>query len=1765
MAGYNPAEDDDKKKKEQSSSSGNKTVQQKPSQGNGTNGGLTRVVGYGEKKTRTGANGQTITTTDVSHTYNSYLNKDGTWKRGTSAPTYIYSNAPTTSAGVQKRQQLYNRNRQQQQQQPVRDTRVVGPQNAIQQNLTSKATQYGLNGVNGLTTGAMPDIAGDGKWWAGEEPTDIEYAARIYAVRNGDQDMMNQLYDKRFTKGDSAYRAYAGITSPAVAGLHQLGYDVSNGLTDEWFEQNRGLSQYLQYTDTGSIKKPKKHASKEEWAAYYYAQALGDKNDTDKAETELAALREEIGYYAGSAKNLSDAEIASRINWSNYPTLQKMDQAAGTEKPTQLVRRVDWSQDYLNGMIWAARKGGGSGDAFTDAVYERLGYGNWYQPDEATIKKRTRGTPEYAPYSLGPVTKEMEEAGMYFGKHTFTNQEVEELANAYYDKGDPNADKMIQRIQAANDFTVACEEEYNNLLFGELDEEDGKRYGGIDDKITEYLASNDITEQNIEEDLDALADKILADGDFKNLEKLQSSMDKMSFKDTTRPIGFTKENLKRMLRDKITARIESPTVEDATNDTKTAWDRIGESIGGLFSPKKKEEPNEGELVQWKGTGDAAVRDAQQKTADSATGAVMDSGTTAEKTTWRTSEVGQQEAADSMVPYVKDGIPTGAGAEVYYNLTGSDINGTDYINNRTTINNYDGLTNQKKSLEDRLRQIEEEQNKRHNDLSYGERMDMTLATVDENAVRTASAGVSDVGGEAFGKPAEEEKLDIENMSVSQKAAWLNERMLAPSVTPEEYGEMSFLRDRYLDSATLPPEQRQALDEELAQYMSAVQPSEDAELIGLRNDAVAKVARLNPDMKGASFEEAAEWLAKQSGDSNAFLDAKDAVETANITADLRVIEMQQNEMQGAYDEAYDYMRKLQEKYATLDTMWKITGSGGEYEQPVSQVLDYISSNFADYIPYPYDDTNYYDDLVRDGKSDNEVYAEAKKNNTEYRAIKDYIQGCLDACNKNGVDIPEDYRKNMERAMNRLDNLIADGNYYALRHNGDFDTFVGAQKEKEYEQDPTQTPDLRAQFDFMTDEQWQLANLPGTDFSPANIYAMTEDERNTLWYIYGKQKAAGAQKYYNHLTDEYGAITTRRGQAAEEDLYNAFRTLDKYTGNVAGTAATVIGHPAQIMGGLYTGYMWATGREANPNSSFFALPKASAREREAAKEDIATTLTGQFGEGWWVDLATKGYDAVTSSADNIFDAVLMGGAGKMLGIASPLVASEGASIARKFTYNVINGTITALPLGISAGGMAYVDAIGRGLPPEKAYILAGASTLAESITEGLEIESIIDAYSLGSDQGFKQGLKGLIEEVLTSAVNEAVGEGAGSIFEQGVDDYVAGKQSTRNQLKEQYRRQGLTGDALESAVNKALVQNVVNDMIMGAASGMLSTSFSGTVGGIQNTLATRKADKANARWNEILSNENSRMNEILYNEFKQKNSEYLTNLENGYIDLGFAQEDAHQMVEDYAKTVFDELKAATPESVAEKQAAALEQAVGAARENQEVFNGQMETAVEESQAVGTYDQNMGLDEIVAEIRGEPRTNPRTQAEVDNFEISPLNQYDELVDKLTDEADKGFDGSTKSEAVSTLQAVLSYTAQAEDATDPEAKAALANKAQAASRALDDILARRGIDKAHYRFLDNVESMMQLREMMTAETQGPVQQLQTELDQAEEKLAEMLETFDGSEEAQAAINEQSDAVNALAEQLKNRRPVDALADQARAPQPGNVQGPVQAVRQAEE
>lgn len=312
---------------------------------------------------------------------------------------------------------------------------------------------------------SRPDEDEEERWYKGSTPTASEMAARIMKIGKSDPTRGEELWSafSHYYQNDASspiYNPYARATNSAIAGLSNLGVDVSGGINDEWFVNNAGLKNYYRVGAGGTPLAPSNGSSAEQDAGYYYYQLLNNEDKTKKAEAEWSALQEELAYWAGRKdRNYSDDEILSRIDWSNYPTLTDMDEGRTKGTPLKLNRAVGYSKDAMLGVLWAARNNGGSGDSFRDAISAALGEGNQWQADEAVSARLDPTNPAYNPYAAGST---IDDAALYFGVDSF-NAGWLETNRALSVSKDATARKYYEQVYKAEQTTAKLEEELQAL------------------------------------------------------------------------------------------------------------------------------------------------------------------------------------------------------------------------------------------------------------------------------------------------------------------------------------------------------------------------------------------------------------------------------------------------------------------------------------------------------------------------------------------------------------------------------------------------------------------------------------------------------------------------------------------------------------------------------------------------------------------------------------------------------------------------------------------------------------------------------------------------------------------------------------------------------------------------------------------------------------------------------------------------------------------------------------------------------------------------------------------------------------------------------------------------------------------------------------------------------------------------------------------------------------------------------------------------------
>ena len=127
---------------------------------------------------------------------------------------------------------------------------------------------------------------------------------QINLLRQTDKASADEYTKKLFTSmqdpSSRFYNPYNQATNKAVNNLQNLGFDMSV-IDDDWYNRNSWLKQYyVQTANTNGLSSTmtNKRASREQKAAYNYNQLWMAEENTKKAETEWAALQEELSYWA---------------------------------------------------------------------------------------------------------------------------------------------------------------------------------------------------------------------------------------------------------------------------------------------------------------------------------------------------------------------------------------------------------------------------------------------------------------------------------------------------------------------------------------------------------------------------------------------------------------------------------------------------------------------------------------------------------------------------------------------------------------------------------------------------------------------------------------------------------------------------------------------------------------------------------------------------------------------------------------------------------------------------------------------------------------------------------------------------------------------------------------------------------------------------------------------------------------------------------------------------------------------------------------------------------------------------------------------------------------------------------------------------------------------------------------------------------------------------------------------------------------------------
>lgn len=1261
----------------------------------------------------------------------------------------------------------YNRNtNNQNKSQPRAGSSSAAPENATQGLLAKTGPGYRIEGISGI-----PDIRSD-NWYSGDGPNAVDNFARIYALTNGDEGLLTEAWEARFTPGETGYSAYAGITSEPVARLAQLGIEIpQGGLTREWFEKSAPFVtpnyRPSKNSTTGAPTLPKR-ASKDEQIAYWWYQAEKDLDDTDKAENEMAALREEIAYLASSPKNYNDQEILDQIDWNKYKTLQKMEERAGEGTPLPLVRTIDFSKDYLPGMIWAARNGVDTGSAFFDAVNGRIAnYQGGYTADDEVRAKLDPNSDRFSPYSLGST---MEDAGLYYGTYSFDDKWLEEHREDGY-SSDETKRRNYARVYEANEFTKKCERELN----GEGEDSPGL-LAAIEDELKWDSTSTP------EEILSRLLE------DRPNLKRLDETAKSGRLLDTTRAINYSYNDMLRMIEERRAQQAAEPK-PDKDRETilqklagagQAAITGIGDVAGGImnmFNPQQNPVPENGE----------ATEPPVDQNGNVVTPSPSKSGTAPEMTE-EMSRAWENRVDLAGLPVMSDG-----GSYAYRPTPRPDTTPSPDDARSSNAGAEDKPTPRPDTTPspDSVRGTETEAEGRKNR---------------EQALDAAGPFIREAGTETDKLAFQYGGADAENTAAEVMDAINSGAMTAEQGRDYLHGGADqFAAKNYFGaSLTVKDFERRSLALAEKQARLAAMPEVDAAAGSAEDIARQKEAMLLEAMQTGNMDlyDQAQAIGNPDPEAEMLAARRDALEREIAEDQARL-----DQMRTEVDRANRVIRDAQHLYDIADAAAGVTGQEPSDTLRASEVVDALMA-FDTYTTPDWAAYSLYDMMLNEGADYDAVAKGAADTAAKYRQAAERITVTLKAAEQMGIAIPDDYRQNIESARDYYLNGALDGEYLQLRGREDFRSVADAERAKAKE-----NPDPNGIIDRMMGDPFKYGKVDLTFVDPtaqleqrmaAESRNFTEAERDTYFYLLGTSGKEAADAYYRHLTDNtYGRLNAR---IADEMMADARAKAAKNGWSAAiETAETSLLSPlANISAASQVVINRLTGTKTNPYMAGF-LPQLTAG---ATRDEVKTmamnavggadSLGGKFA-GFW-------FDAAVSAADSGVNALVSSVAGL-------------PSIGGKIVGGIAGSSI----MGLGAGAGAYRDVIEKGGTEDQALLMGAVSFAAETVTEAIELQDILDAAGIGAAAGEGAGKTFLayMKKQIPELRNEFFGEAVGQAIEGVSEDKILGALSDRQKRIDEAVANDEMLEGARREADMAFWKDVLGAGVMGAASAGLSTT--------------------------------------------------------------------------------------------------------------------------------------------------------------------------------------------------------------------------------------------------------------------------------------------------------------------------------------------------------
>lgn len=486
-------------------------------------------------------------------------------------------------------------------------------------------------------------------------------------------------------------------------------------------------------------------------------------------------------------------------------------------------------------------------------------------------------------------------------------------------------------------------------------------------------------------------------------------------------------------------------------------------------------------------------------------------------------------------------------------------------------------------------------------------------------------------------------------------------------------------------------------------------------------------------------------------------------------------------------------------------------GSADASLLNLMDYLYDNGKEYVPTQWSATTAFDFLRESGYGESDINYAARETIIHKEKEVAKIDSVLSQVKEAGIKGADKYIKNLERKKEACQRDIQDAQYYLLpQEKSDFSTVVSDYKQKAEEawagKEWTYNKFLHNSNDGVPFEAYALYHPERSIEAGIPYNLLTENERNTYLYLAATDGKDSANEYYNYLQEE--TLAVRKAFALQETASEA--ASDGLAGAAFSTLMSITSSPLQVAGSIYSVVQGLRGEEINPYHSTFAANMFISSTRGTVKSEIDET----FGaDSIGAKIANICYDALTSSGDSLLSGAM----------------GMGSTVA------------SVLSMGTEAASGAVMDAKLRGATDSQALLYGGMTLAAESGTEFLPMDNIIDAFKGANTTAAKQ----FVADVLKDVAAEGVGEGLNELIEGVGDDLIMGELSERNQAIAQYMAEGMTEEEATRKATDDFVAQIGYAAITGAVSGAVSMTTSriaGTVSGESGTERVSYEDATN-----------------------------------------------------------------------------------------------------------------------------------------------------------------------------------------------------------------------------------------------------------------------------------------------------------------------------------